>query len=223
MEDLLEKLGCERPGGDEDDVDRKTELAIACIAATKPDMSDVEVAACIARAFVEEHPDCYSDVLVDNDALTDVVNAGEAKKIAESTAISQAVKAKKSMVMDTRDRKLHKYFKKTPQPKFSASQKKVPRWLPSRDETNTSQITDWIMKHGPSSTSVVCDDYNGRWRVISANLDWRSISWTKRGYQQAAFEVLRQAWLYHQDYTGHKCPFDMSSLEKKWEDVAATS
>ena len=77
-----------------------------------------------------------------------------------------------------------------------------------------------IEKHAPSSVKIECDDYNGRWRVISANLDWRSISWIKRGYKKAAFEVLSQAWAYHQDYTGVGPPYDVAALEAEWVEPA---
>ena len=129
-------------------------------------------------------------------------NAGEAQKIAEFVAELIRVKAKKDLVFSTLDRQLHKYFKKPPALNLSAAQKRPPRWLPKHDESNSAAVSQWIDKHAPSSVKIECDDYNGRWRVISANLDWRSISWTKRGYKKAAFEVLSQAWAYHQDYTG---------------------
>ena len=88
--------------------------------------------------------------------------------------------------------------------------------MPNNDEINTAAVSKWIEKHAPPSVKIECDDYNGRWRVISANLDWRSISWTKRGYKKAAFEVLCQAWAYHQDYTGVGPPYDVAALEAEW-------
>ena len=191
-------------------------MTMACLAPIKPDMADTEAVACIARGFVEEHPDCYATLLVEEEQLKDVCNAGEAQKIAEFVANLSRVKAKKDIVFSTRDRGLHKYFKKPPAPKYSAAQKRPPRWLPKHDESNTAAVSQWIEKHAPSSVKIECDDYNGRWRVISANLDWRSISWTKRGYKKAAFEVLCQAWTYHQDYGGVGPPYDIAALEAEW-------
>ena len=147
-------------------------------------------------------------------------NAGEAQKIAEFVANLSRVKAKNDLVFSTRDRGLHKCFKKSPAPKLSAAQKRPPRWLPKHDESNTAAVSQWIEKHAPPSVKIECDDYNGRWRVISANLDWRSISWTKRGYKKAAFEVLSQAWAYHQDYTGVGPPYDVAALEAEWVEPA---
>lgn len=220
MEELLTSRGKAIPEGDEEDNSWKTELTMACLAAINPDMTDTEAAACIARGFVEEHPDCYATLQVEEEQLKDVCNAGEAQKIAEFVAGLAKVKAKKDVVFSTRDRGLHKYFKKSPAPKLSAAHKRPPRWLPKSDESNTAAVSQWIEKHAPPSVKIECDDYNGRWRVISANLDWRSISWTKRGYKKAAFEVLSQAWAYHKDYTSVGPPYDVAALEAEWVEPA---
>ena len=130
------------------------------------------------------------------------------------------MKAKKDLVASTSDRGLHKYFKKPPAPKLSAVHKRPPRWLPNNAEINIAAVSQWIEKHAPPSVKIERDDYNGRWRVISANLDWRSISWTKRGYKKAAFEVLSQAWAYHKDYTSVGPPYDVAALEAEWVEPA---
>ena len=51
---------------------------------------------------------------------------------------------------------------------------------------------------------------------MSPSLDWRSVSWTKRGFQHAASEVLWQAWTYHNEYTGAKAPFDLAEIQAKF-------
>ena len=94
MEELLVSRGKSLPDDDEEDGNRRTESTMACIAATKPDITYTEAAACIARGFVEEHPDCYATLQVDEDALRDVSNAGEAQKIAAFMAAVEAVMAK---------------------------------------------------------------------------------------------------------------------------------
>ena len=86
MEELLTSRGKAIPEGDEEDNSWKTELAMACIAAIKPDMIDTEAAACIARGFVEEHPDCYATLEVVEEQLKYVYNAGETQNIAEFVA-----------------------------------------------------------------------------------------------------------------------------------------
>ena len=79
-------------------------------------------------------------------------------------------------------------------------------------------ISQWIDEHKGPSTTIQCDDYNGRWRVIAANLQWRSISWTKRGFENAALEVLHQSWEFHTDHTGHEAPFDLDALAQRYQD-----
>ncbi len=218
MEDVLVHKGKEVPAGDEGDIHRKTELALACIAAIKPDMSGQEASKCIARAFVAENPECYSDLLVDSEALGDVVNAGEAKKVAEHAARMAATKALKELAGMTREKKLPLYFAKAAPLKYTAAQKKQPRWVPRRDEENTEVLTKWILGYIPADVAVECDDYNGRWRVISPNLDWKSISWTKRGFEAAACEVIDRAWAFHKFCGGAAAPFDLRELSKRWQE-----
>ena len=72
LEDLLLMKGKKVPDGDEDDIDRRTDLQMACIAAIKPDCTDVEAAAYVEKAFVIEHPDVNLDPLVTDQDLSDV-------------------------------------------------------------------------------------------------------------------------------------------------------
>ena len=134
MEELLTSRGKPIPERDEEGNIWKTELTLACLAAIKPDMTDTEAVACIARGFVEEHPDCYATLQVGDEQLKDVCNAGEAQKIAEFVVGLGQVKAKKDVVFSTRDRGLHKYFKKSPAPKLSVAHKRPPRRLPKKTQ-----------------------------------------------------------------------------------------
>ena len=215
-ETLLEKKGKELPEGSEDEVHRKTTLALACVAAIKPDIDVQEASKAVSRAFLAENPDCYANLHVDEDALCDVLNKGEAKKVTEYNIKVQEIKATKSLAMKTREEYVGKYFKKGHAPKYTAAQKKQPRWLPGQDTAATSVITDWILKYIPKDVQVLCDDYNGRWRVIAPTLHWRSISWTKRGYEKAALEVIHQAWEYGRDWCGLDAPFSLEELEQRY-------
>ena len=44
--------------------DRRTDLKMACVAAIKPDCTDVEAAGYVEKAFIIEHPDANLDPLV---------------------------------------------------------------------------------------------------------------------------------------------------------------
>jgi hypothetical protein len=206
------------PAGSEDEKHRKTILSMACIAAIKPDLRSEEVCNIVNKAFIAEHPDCYASLHVDEDALTDVVDKGEAKKVSEYMASLAATQALKEVVMATREAEVGKFFKSSAPPKYNASDKKLPRWLPEKDEDKTRAIEKWLHSYAPSNVKIVCDDYNGRWRVIAPTLEMRSLSWTKRGHQRTALEVLHQAWLYEQDWSGRKCPFSLDELEKKYNE-----
>ena len=218
LEDVLLMKGKDVPDGDEEDFDRRTVLSIACIAAVKPGCTDLEAAASVAKAFVEENPDVYLDPLVSEHALSDVLNAGEAKKAAEYGLSVKIAKAKKTLVVHTRKRYLHQYFKPSKAPKYTEKQKQQPRWVPKKQEHNTAAISQWINEYKGPSATVQCDDYCGRWRVISANLQLRSIAWTKRGFEKAALEVIAQTWEFHTDVTGQEAPFDLDTLKKRYQD-----
>ncbi len=217
-ETFLESKGLELPASEEDAEDRKTTLTIACIAAIKPDMKAEEVSKTINTAFLAENPDCYATLPVDEDMLSDVVDKGEAKKLAEYTLSVEKSKAKKAFVMQTRDKCVRKLFKGSPPPKYSAAQKRPPRWLPEQDKGTTSVILDWITKHCAPEVAIQVDDYNGRWRVIAPTLEWRSVSWTKRGHEKAALEAIHQSWLYQKDWDDREAPFSLSDLAKRFLD-----
>ena len=68
----------------------------------------------------------------------------------------------------------------------------------------------------PGTCKVAVDAGQGRWRVISDDLQWKSISWTKRGYETAALEAIHQGWLYHCDASPHKCPFNLEELRGRF-------
>ena len=217
-EALLASKGKELPEGGEDDTHRKTSLALACLSAIKPGLDTRQASKVINKAFLAENPDCYADLTVNEDALTDVLNKGEARKVSEYIVQVEKVKATKAVAMQTREQYVGKYFKKTPAPKYTPSQKKQPRWLPVQDKAATSVITEWIEKHMPPDVQVQCDDYNGRWRVIAPTLDWKSVSWSKRGYEKASLEVIHQGWLYQRDWDGACAPFSMDELSQRFQE-----
>ena len=112
----------------------------------------------------------------------------------------------------------HSIAANAPKAKKPGTPKPV-RWLSPKDAEKTNIITEWIESHCPPDVSVQCDDYNGRWRVISEELNWKSISWTKRGYQAAAMMCIHQAWHYYLDGHKEKCPFDLKALEKEFREL----
>ena len=216
-ENLLTKLEKEIPEAGDDCPYRKTELALAFAAAIKPDFTDVQAAGCINAALMADNPDVYSDLYVDSDALGDVVTATEAKALAEYAAGIQSIQAQKELVLEARDNILHTYFAK-PAPKMHSRTEEATAVVARKDEKNTDAITRWILTHTPESVTIECDNYNGRWRVVSLTLEWKSISWTKRGCEKAALEVVHQAWVFHKDCLSEQAPFDLEELQQRFQE-----
>ena len=66
---------------------------------------------------------------------------------------------------------------------------------------------------------IQCDELQrGVGGVISPSLEWKSISWTKRGFQNAALEVIYIAWEFHTHATGLESPFDIKELALRFAD-----
>ena len=73
----------------------------------------------MAKAFAAENPDVYLDTLVSEQALSMVLNAGEAKEVAEYELAVNITKAKKKLVVHTRNTNFHTDFKRPKAPKYS--------------------------------------------------------------------------------------------------------
>ena len=84
--DVLTYKGASVPE-EQDELDCQTLLTLACMSAVQPDLSDQEATACLNRGFLTEHPEPFSDLSVDPDALSDVVDKTEAKDFVEKVAV----------------------------------------------------------------------------------------------------------------------------------------
>ena len=99
------------------------------------------------------------------------------RKRRSSTRLSvKLAKAKKKLVVHTRKKRLHAYFQPSKAPKYTEKQQQQPRWVPSKQARNIAAISQWINEYKGPSATVQCDDYCGRWRGISAELQMRSIA-----------------------------------------------
>ena len=81
--------------------------------------------------------------------------------------------------------------------------------------------TDFLKKHGPSDVSFVQDDYNGRWRIVSPTGEWKSVSWTRRGFTEAVAIALFQSYEFQTSLTGELAPFNMEDLAAEIREFAA--
>jgi hypothetical protein len=194
------------------DEDWKTKLALACIAAIKPEMSAQQASKKINQAYLLENPDCYGTLFVDQDLVSDCLDKREAGKMAQYALGVEKACVQKEVVMQTRDKYVGKRFKSEPKPRYTKAQKETPRWLPDQDRQTTAEILAWILKHAGPDVSVQKDDYNGRWRVLAPTLEFKSISWTKRGHQKAALEAIHSSWKFQSDWNGLSAPFNREDL-----------
>ena len=111
------------------------------------------------------------------------------------------------------------YFKAPPPRAYTATVKKGPKWVAAKDKENVQAITKFIRSFCPVGPVVSLDEIQGRWRIVSQNLDWKSISWTKRGYEKAACMTIHQAWAFHHYCAGEKSPFDLKALEARFQET----
>ena len=56
------------------------------------------------------------------------------------------------------------------------------------------------------------DQYNGRWRLLCESGAWKSVSWMRRGLQNATDLALFHAWTLHTAHTAEEPPFDVEEL-----------
>lgn len=198
-----------------DDVGRRMELALACMRCVKPNLAAEEASKALHRAFLLEHPENRTSLPVPIDVLQSVTTPTEARKMGEYEDTLKRKAAEQVLHTAQRRTRVEAYFKPAAKARASASAARkraaAPRWLPKANP-RSSEVTKWLERHGPDHVSFVCDDYNGRWRVISEAGVWKSVSWTKRGFEVGAAVALGHAWRFEEEYTGAVPPFDLETL-----------
>ena len=219
LEALLVSRGCGVPPEDAGGADRKVELTLACLKDLEPTWTHVDATRALNTCFLIEHPDACEHVPVDPDMLSEVVTSSEAKKVQELVLDHELLKAKRVVKQESTKARMPYYFKVA-----ASSQKgkgkgkgKPPaalRWLPGPNP-KTKDADLFVQKHCPESVHIFCDEYNGRWQVVSSEGAKKSVSWTKRGFGLAASETLDHAWSFHKDTTGADPPFSLEELRRE--------
>ena len=202
-EALLLDMHHDVPVPDGDAPDRKTELAFACMKAIEPDWTDVQALHALNRAFLLENPDTYSDLRTHTKHVEEVVTNVERQKVQDYHSALSQIRATKKAMRQTRKSRVHEYFKKSKMVTDyeKAPKQPIPRWLPAKNP-RTKAVTTFIQSHMPTDVKLVEDEYNGRWRVIAPDNQWKSIFWTKRGYKEASALTLSKAWEFQEDHCG---------------------
>lgn len=169
--------------------------------------------------FMIENPVAQEELNLPQDVIFDVLPQRELRPIREYLNQVCSAKARKSAFVRDRVKRGQRYFKPKP---GAPKDKPLPKWKPNPNP-ELGQCTDFIIKHMPSHVACVCDPYNGRYRIIAPDsLEWKSISWSKRGFQKCSYLALHQAWAYEYQYFGTQCPFpwkDLARLAKEAEDA----
>ena len=212
MQRFLEKKGVAAPSHDVPYIDRETELRLVCVATVEPEWDEHQGLQALEKTFKSTNPDLYEGLCISPSMMAEVLAASEAKGIYEYDAALSQKKAKKEYMEATCVERAKHYFKKPAAPKWAAKQKKIPRWLPAKEELKSSTVGEWLLKHLAPGVELNIDDYNGRFRVIGEDLSWKSVSWTKRGWQQTAAEALWWGWRFHHDCRGVPPPYSLEEL-----------
>ena len=215
---FVQAHGKDLPEHDEDTVDRSAELKLACLHAHNPNMTQAEASAALTAGFLLEHPETYQDVEVPEDLLAEVFTATETKKVHEYHAALSQVKAKKDVMNATASMRVASYFKKGPAPRYPPRLQNKPQWIAERTVKTTDSVVAWVEKHLPPSVRLNVDHIAGRVKIHGAKpQQQKSVAWTQRGWRPFAMECLHVAWTFHEDFSGHKPPFDIASLASEFD------
>lgn len=103
-----------------------------------------------------------------------------------------------------------------PKAKAKSRQKPpVPTPGPRRDayvSGNTATATAFIKEWKPDGSHVLTDVSMGRWVLVYPGHARRSVSWSKRGFQDAAILVIDALWTWHISAGGGQPAWSLAQL-----------
>lgn len=216
MERLCAANGVAQPAASsQEDNDRQLELSMALMAKLQPEWTDVDVCKALHTGLLISKPDTYSELPVDPGLIAELVTRSEAKLVHEYADQLETGRLKKSIRSAVQVSLAKKYFKTSASShgKKPAGKKAAPRWWPDKHRDAAAHAAKHVEDHMPPSTRLFTDEDNGRFRVITEDYEMKSVSWTRRGFGQAAAEAISVAWGFHMDkYPGQAPPFDLNDL-----------
>ena len=186
------------------------ELRLKAMSKLRPDWLDVDATKALHQCYLEEHPEAAQEPILYADLLEELITKFEATEMNNYDNKIINSRATVSYRSKMRTDQVSKYFK----PKYGKKKgplKKPPRYAMPLNPT-AELATDFLRLHAPPSVAILQDDFNGRWRVVSESGEWRSISWTRRGFQNALSIALFQAYEFEAILTGVPAPFNMKEL-----------
>lgn len=174
-----------------------------------PSWSGKDALRALHAAFLEENAEADEELDIEEDMLQEVVAPSDVKDVRKSCADLKTARARKEAAALKRPDTVARYFTCNAPPKSrKQSAKPAPRWLPGRNP-KAADATYFIQKHAPPHSHVWGDEYNGRWKFAYIGRKPQSISWTKRGLQVAAGQVLHTLHRWHYEATNESPPYDI--------------
>ena len=120
---FLEKMGVAAPSQDIPDVQRETELKMACIAAVEPEWDEHEALRALEAGFKMTNPDLFDALVIAPSMMAEVLAASEAQGVYDYDAALSQKRAKKQYMEATRAEIANKYFKKPAARTWTATDK----------------------------------------------------------------------------------------------------
>jgi hypothetical protein len=209
------------PDEAEADGDYECDLRLAAMSELMPAWTTTEAHAALHAARTIEHPEQRSDPFLYEEVLSELLTSFEAQTFKQYNAKVTEGRSAGSNDKRTQIRraKVQKYFKKDPAMKAPIGFKpKAPRYAMPKNP-KADHATQFIQKNIPKEIDVIQDDYNGRWKIVSQTGEWRSVSWTRRGFPSACALGMYYAWRFFEDITGATSRVNMEDLAKTVVDL----
>ena len=198
------------------------ELQLLAVKKTKPLWTQQEAALALRRGFLEEEPEATQEPFADLDSLCQLLTTFEADCFKKHNDKVCNSKAGAEAYVKSVSNRINKYFKPSVAAKAAAKKPKMakPPRMAMPANPKVPEVTAFIKSHVPSEIHIKEDFFNGRWRIVSPHTNqWKSISWSTRGFQLASELAVFQAWEFYTGYTLIDPPFSMDALAKEISDT----
>jgi hypothetical protein len=211
LQRLLEVAGDAVPVHHEAVGDFKFELSLQVMQKLKPEMTFEQVAMATNLCFSLENPDADKQLSVGAELIGELCRPADAKDIKGYASDVSKAKVRKAAFLKTRNTRISNFFAGCP---VGTKKLQKPPRFPMKPSAMADEVEVWLNAYLPPGNlvKVALDQYNGRFRVINYDLQWKSISYTQRGFLAATSMVLHQAWSYYTEWTGLPPLFDLAQL-----------
>lgn len=196
----------------------KQHLSMSLMAHFFPNWAQNDAEQALRRCSAIENPTASCVLQLDAEMLKDVIISKEHTEISKYvTHLKEAVQTKHAGKESSKN-VVATHFKKS-----ARQQKRArPRWTP-RGVAKAEDAYGFLVREKPAYGSIIMDLSNGRWRISFPKCGRKSVSWTVRGHEAAARQVLRQLWSWHIDSGGKPPAWNLDELADPSENVASSS